>query len=125
MSEAKATKIVVCVDDYPMRYRVLSNTLSAIGIIAVTTCRVEDVEEYLQSNNEIAGFCLDHDMPFQSGMFFANMLREYSIPVVITSLNPSGAKNISDHLEEYGTKNIILPCTTKDWEKIAINFWNL
>lgn len=118
-------KIVLCIDDEPIRYRELRNLLAKDGIVVVTTCRLEDFFQYMDSPYEIVGVCLDHDMPFQSGMYFAGVLRQHNYPVVITSLNNNGAKNISYHLDEYETPNIILPCTKEAWEHEAILFWEV
>jgi hypothetical protein len=98
---------------------------NSLGIVTVTTCRLEDVQGYLRGPDVIVGVCLDHDMPFQDGVYFATMLREKSYPVAITSMNPDGAENIQRILNEYETRNRYTPCTGRDWEADALAFFGL
>lgn len=113
--------IILCIDDQPIRYRTLQRSTF---YPVVTTCRMEDFQEILLSPNEIHGICLDHDMPFQDGMWFATVLSAYNHRVVITSMNPQGAQTISNHFKEYETPHLILPCSTKGWETRALKFFN-
>lgn len=115
--------LVLCIDDEPIRYRKLRKMVAETPMVLVTTCRHEDVNEYLQGPHQIVGVCLDHDMPQVSGAYFAGILREKNIPIVITSLNPEGARHIKFLLDEYETPNMILPCTTEGWEDRAVKFW--
>jgi CheY-like chemotaxis protein len=110
-------KILLCIDDQPIRYKRLRKLTSDYGVIVVTTCRLEDVNEYLRGPDQIVGVCLDHDMPFQSGAYFAEILREKNYPVAITSMNPDGAAIIKNILDEYETPNKLLPCSRRGgWE---------
>ena len=117
-------QIILCIDDQPIRYRKLRKMVQKYDYVVVTTCRLEDVQEYLRGSDTIVGVCLDHDMPFQDGVYFAELLREKGYPIAVTSMNPDGAKVIGHILDEYETPNLILPCSVSGWENKAINFWS-
>ena len=118
-------KILLCIDDQPIRYKKLRKMTHSLNIVTVTTCRMEDVIEYLRGPDKIVGVCLDHDMPFQDGAWYSRLLREKSHPVVITSMNSQGAANMQVILDEYETRNIYLPCTQHDWETNALIFFGV
>jgi len=115
--------LILCIDDEPIRYRKLRRLTFDHGMVVVTTCRLEDVEEYFRSQDEIVGICLDHDMPTRTGEDFAYILREKNFPVVVTSMNETGARKICSVLSEYETPNIYLPCYQPNWENEALAFW--
>ena len=115
--------IILCIDDQPIRYRELSRAAAQAGIVVVTTCRLEDVEEYLQGPHCILGVCLDHDMPFQDGKFFAKKLGEYNYPVAVTSLNPDGAEEIVQILDEYETPYEAIPATDTEFAAKIVKFF--
>lgn len=114
--------IILCIDDMPIRYRRLRRLCK--NTVIVTTCRMEDVIEYLRGSNQIYGVALDHDMPFQDGLWFANnYFRELNIPVVVTSLNSLGARDIMLCLQAYETPCLELPCDASGWETQALKFF--
>jgi hypothetical protein len=107
----------------PIRYLDLAKTFKHINVIV--SCRKEEVEFYFQTSN-IFGVCLDHDMPFDNGTFFAqNFLSERTIPVVISSHNHAGSRNILAILNDYETPAIHLPHQTgSDWINQVMSWFN-
>lgn len=120
-------RIILCIDDEPVRFRKLNALLASnqatADIRCVFSCRLEDVIEYLSGPYNIYGVCLDHDMPKQKGTFFAGILREKNYPVAIVSLNPDGAKAISYLLKEYETPHEEIPCTDAAFEARVLSFF--
>jgi DNA-binding response OmpR family regulator len=123
-------KIILCIDDSPERYGNLAKFVSHRGITVIVTCRMEEVIFYTDSDcsdcYEIIGVCLDHDMPFQDGMYFAiNHLREKSWPVAITSMNPSGAENMFQELSSYETPCTKIPAGVPFFTSKIANFFHV
>lgn len=115
--------IILCIDDEPIRYRALRQEAHKHGLVVVTTCRLPDVQEYLQGPDYIYGVCLDHDMPYVSGRYFAGILKEHNYPIVVTSLNPDGVRNICNDLEEYWVSHVAIPATDPDLAAKALAFF--
>lgn len=119
--------MILCIDDMPMRYLELAQLLqNEYGITTVVTCRMEEVKFYLEIY-KVIGVCLDHDMPFQNGLCFAEtFLAERNIPVLITSQNPGGSAHIKYTLDEYEVRNLTLPYLHDgQWLQQALRFFEL
>ncbi len=116
--------IILCIDDVPTRYINLASAALARGVVAVVTCREEEVDFYLKYHY-VFGICLDHDMPFQNGLTIAQkFLIERSIPVAIVSHNPPGVKSIADILNDYEVENIISPAQNSiGWAESIVNWF--
>lgn len=104
-------KFVLAIDDMPNRYWRLARTLSKFDIGLLVTCRMEEVRFYLcEANYQICGVLLDHDMPFQDGMYFVDAwLKERSAPVVVSSHNHPAAERLRAVLEEWAVSVICAP----------------
>jgi hypothetical protein len=115
-------QILLCIDDQPERFFSLRERISKIdsNIVVVITCRIDDFFWYLNGPDKIIGVCLDHDMPYRDGTFFAEQLGEYSYPVAIVSQNPSGTFMIQSILNEWSVSNRVTTCSWKDWEDLAL-----
>lgn len=113
--------LVLCIDDEPDRYRRL---VPLVGTVLVTDCP-ETFEFWLALYRpRILGVCLDHDMRHKPGTWFARRLGEFSIPVAITSMNPIGADDIADILDECGVRRIMTPALLGGgWEQVAVRFF--
>lgn len=122
-------KIILCIDDMPQRYTNLAFRLGAADkpITVVVTCRMEDVRFYTENKcYEIIGVCLDHDMPFQDGMYFAiHYLREHNWPVAITSANPFGAEDIFKELDYCDTPCKKIPVTDRNFTPQLMEYFKL
>lgn len=115
--------LILCIDDVPVRYERLCKMNQKQ--IFVVTCRQEEVRFYLSNYREqITGICLDHDMPFRDGEWFAELLTGYSIPVAITSQNPSGASKMQALLQEYEVPVTLLPVLDSElWALNVLHFF--
>ena len=120
-------KIVLCIDDQPIRFCTLRQKLNKIDpdIAVVVTCRIDDFFWYINSPDKILGVCLDHDMPYKEGPFFAEQLGEFNYPVAIVSQNPSGVATLEATLNYWGVKNKITNCAWNNWEDLAIEFFEI
>lgn len=92
--------IILCIDDDPGRYNQLAKRED---ITCVVTCRLEEVNWYLELYaKRLLGICLDHDMPFQNGMYFTqHVLFELMHPVLIVSHNSVEVPKMADVLMEW------------------------
>lgn len=104
-------RFVLAIDDIPFRYWRLARTLAKLDIGLVVTCRMEEVRFYLnEAHYSICGVLLDHDMPFQDGMYFVDAwLKERSMPVVVSSHNQPAAERLRATLEEWAVPVICAP----------------
>jgi hypothetical protein len=119
--------IILCIDDQPVRYHSFRDSILKINpnIFTVVTCRPDEFFWYITGPYKILGICLDHDMPYKEGTFFAEQLGEFNYPVAIVSQNPSGVVMIQAILDEWGVPNKITNCAWKNWESLAIDFFNI
>ncbi len=94
--------IVLCIDNDPCRYNTMAQQQD---LTCLVTCRLEEVIYYLKHyGDRILGICLDHDMPFQNGMYFAqHVLMAYQHPVVVVTNNTAKGPIMCDVLAEYET----------------------
>ena len=116
-------KIILCIDDMPIRYR----DIRCDWAVLVTTCRMEDyifqVQRHTAGLIQIVGVMLDHDMPFQDGVWFAGKIREdLHVPVALTSNNRNGRDHMFALLEEYEVPVIHCDCTWNGWDVQAMDF---
>lgn len=119
-------KIILCVDDTPVRYNRLAALAAERGFVVVVTCRFEDVKFYLDNDcYDPIGVCLDHDMPNYDGTSFAReFFMERNIPVVISSHNPGGSEKIAAVLDTYLTPYCYAPAKNRDyWVQEVLNFF--
>lgn len=122
-------RVVLCIDDEPIRYRNLAKQLPN-DIVLITTHSLQDVKFYLELPQlyQIVGICLDCDMPNgPQGFYYAShILNEKNIPVVIASQNSSEALKCHEILDEYATPNILLPVMDDEgWIKMVIDFFKV
>lgn len=116
-------KVIICVDDMPVRYV----NIRCDWAVLVTTCRMEDyrflVNRHKAGLIKIVGVMLDHDMPFQDGVWFADQIRsDLHVPVALTSNNKNGRDNMYALFEEYEVPVIHCDCTWPNWETQAMDF---
>lgn len=116
--------IILAIDDMPRRY---DDFPLPPDTILVTTCRLEDYKYYVRQHwllrLKIVGVLLDHDMPFQSGQYFARLIREdLHVPVCLTSVNMPGRAAMHEILHEYEIPVIHCDCTWPDWRSTALDF---
>ena len=123
-------KTILCIDDDPIRYTRFNKTYLDVQVIV--TCRLEEVRFYLEGcrTYNIIGICLDHDMPYVTGDYFARyLLNDYpDIPVVITSNNLPGAETIESILlcQAGRTRETVVrsPANTREeWPIKVINYF--
>ena len=116
-------RVLLCVDDEPIRYEKLASKLKSLDILLVVTHIPRHVDFYIEHYRyEIIAVCLDHDMPINDGVEFANrVFCELGFKVLIVSGNPEGAKNIKKVLDDFFTPNQIVPATMKNWEDAIID----
>lgn len=120
-------RYILCIDDEPSRYDRLARSVPN-DVVVLVTCRLEEVKFYLYTYRaDIIGVCLDHDMPFADGQYFAShVLNELSIPVAVVSQNPMGAAKIIDILEEWATPTRALPAAHREeWVRDIKTFFRL
>lgn len=115
--------IILCIDDEPDRYHSLSDSFKD-GIVLVTDCPAT-FEFYLgHYRSRILGICLDHDMRFKPGTWFANRLINESFPVAITSVNTPFAAIMAEKLYYAGIDRVLLPFgSSDDWAYLILDFF--
>lgn len=115
-------KALLCIDDDPVRYDKL---VLPPGWVVLVTCRWEDYRFYRDRHLDndlfpefrIGGICLDHDMPFQNGQWFAHRVREdFHVPVFLVSMNTPGRAAMREILAEYEVPVLDTPVTDKGWQ---------
>jgi hypothetical protein len=116
-------KIILCIDDMPIRYQ----DIRCDWAVLITTCRMEDyrflVNRHKAGLVRIVGVMLDHDMPFQDGVWYADKIREdLHVPVALTSNNRNGRDHMFALLEEYEVPVIHSDCTWPNWQAQAMGF---
>lgn len=116
--------MILCIDDDPIRYEKL---VKATDYQVVVTCRQVDVRFYLNNyGDKIIGICLDHDMPFENGMWYADLLTAYSIPIVIVSHNPDAARAMAFKLDDFDVPQTRLAARDDiDWAEAVMYFFNV
>ena len=116
-------RIILCIDDMPVRYeKIVCNWATLVPL-----CRLEDYKFWLRRHqNEhirVVGVMLDHDMPFQDGVWFADQIRnDFHIPVALTSNNKNGRDHMYALLEEYEIPVIHADCSWPNWEETALSW---
>lgn len=119
------TKILICLDNQPNRYQKLRKILHDIGIVLVTTCRVDDLLEYLNGPAKILGICLTFEMPFGTGVMFASYLKEYSYSVVIIDSDKYGIGKLKEKLTELNLKFATAAHNIDGWEELVLKLFNI
>lgn len=114
--------IILCIDDMPVRYQ----DIKCDWAVLVTLCRLEDYKFWIKRHRNdhatIIGVMLDHDMPFQDGVWFAGQIREdLHVPVALTSNNKSGREAMFSLLSEYELPVIHCDCTWDGWQERALS----
>ncbi len=134
MNEEAQTLRFLIIDDCPSRYDEFTRMLDREGHRWVITCDpvlVCAILDLSDTDAEISGILLDHDMPHWDGRDFANRLLPHPnlIPVIITST--TGLEGVREEmletLQKGGFKAIINPadhigCETEwlSWMKGAL-----
>ncbi len=119
------TKILICLDNQPDRYRRLRNLVDQFDVVLVTTCRKDDLDAYLEGPHQIIGICLTFEMPFGTGGMFANFLEKYPYPVVITDTEKYGINKLKHILSKNKIKHAVCSCDIPGWEEPALDFFEL
>lgn len=120
---ANKMNIILCIDDAPIRYQ----DIKCDWAVLVTLCRIEDyrfwIQRHMDNHCKIVGVMLDHDMPFQNGVWFAEQIRDdLQVPVALTSNNKSGRDAMHDLLNDYELPVIHTDCSWVNWSEQAMAF---
>ena len=101
-------KVLLAIDDDPARYQHLSRRLARHEVV-VAVVQNPDAADILLDSGAVFAVMLDHDMPEWDGQHYAReVLGPRSVPVCVSSANPSGAKAISTILTEFAVPHTII-----------------
>lgn len=101
-------RVLLAVDDDPARYQHLARKLARHGIV-VAVVQNPDAADILLDSGSVFAAMLDHDMPGWDGQHYAReVFGPRSVPVCVSSANPSGAKAISTILAEFAVPHTII-----------------
>jgi CheY-like chemotaxis protein len=101
-------RILLAIDDDPLRYQYLSRLLAKHDVV-VAVVQNPDAADMLLDSKAVFAVMLDHDMPGWTGQHYAReVLGPRNIPVCISSANPAGARACSDILNEFAVPHTVI-----------------
>lgn len=97
-------EIILAIDEDVSRYSRMVRPLARAGLALVQTSQPTVIEHVLASGG-VAAVMLDYDLPDHRGTYYAErFLLERDLPVLVTSGNPTGAKELEALLDEHGVE---------------------
>lgn len=123
-------QVILCLDDQPARYKQFKEIIVQhnLDLVAITLCRSQEFLQYLDDPLTVAAIYIKFEMPFGTGSMFAGMLKNRSIPIIITEPGKYEISKIKNALTEikYDPSLIFLSSfQNSDWELQSLEFLEL
>lgn len=123
-------QVLLCLDDQPDRYKKFKKIIAQynLDLVAITLCRSQEFLQYLDDPLTVVAVYVKFEMPFGTGGMFARMLKNRSIPVIITEPGKYEISKIQESFQEinYQSDLIYLNSFEKpNWELTSLELLQL